>query len=750
MKKVNVFFLFILCALSVSAQQSPNRIYFSDSSLINNSKVYAYGNEKTLAWSGGVNSPNFVTADVNNDGKQDLVIYEEYKNPASRFVNGIRTFINRGTSSVPRYVYEPKYQENFPAPEQFIKMFDYNCDNVPDILMGLGLQLYKGYYNNRNELCFTFVKEIMYFDPSVNGEIYLNIGPEEIPSIEDVDFDGDLDIVALGSSGNSSLYKNMRVELSLSCDSLFFRLKDNCWGRVFQDVQREHILHHYCDNSGLKTTHGANTCTLFDHDGDNDLDVLVGNFSYSDLQYLHNGRVETGSPVDSIISQDTTWQSNGRMLIMPQFPAAFWVDIDQNGLRDVLVAPHGKDVGENYKCVAYYKNTGTPGNYQYTYQSDTFLVDQMIDLGTAAYPALYDYDKDGKPDLFVGSDGYFQTVMTPFKSRLTYYKNTSTPGNISFELVNNNFLALNNIQGAAPAMGDIDNDGKDDLVIGNSDGNLMYYKNVAASGSVQPVWQLTQTILKDASMNNINVGYFAAPFIYDIDKDGKNDLIIGCQGGTLHYYKNVTTNNGTVMLQKITENLGNAKADPKSFTNGFSTPFIGKIDDSGTDYIMLGSNTGALYRYDGFQNGNTSTPYVMRDSVYSQVRIGNRTAPTIANIDGDAQGRMEMIVGNILGGLNIFQQRNNVGIPAVAGNKYQLDIYPNPAKNELLMHLNSVANKCTASVAVYNSVGQVVSNNEISVNNNTISIDVSTYAPGVYLCYVRHGQTVYTGKFTKE
>src|SRR5690606_38523305 len=100
-------------------------------------------------------------------------------------------------------------------------------------------------------------------------------------------------------------------------------------------------------------------------------------------------------------------------------------------------------------------------------------------------------------------------------------------------------------------------------------------------------------------------GNFAAPFIYDIDKDGKKDLIIGCQLGYLYYYKNTNTSAGTLSLQKITDKLGNVKANPKSLFSGFSVPYIGKMDNTGTEYLVLGSDIGDLFRFDGFQSGNT-------------------------------------------------------------------------------------------------------------------------------------------------
>ena len=94
------FTIRLICSiylLSLSIHSKGQIIYHHDTSM----KVYAYGKELTLAFSGGFNTPQFSMGDINNDGLKDLVEFE----PGL----GVKTFINLGTVGNPNYRYAPEY-----------------------------------------------------------------------------------------------------------------------------------------------------------------------------------------------------------------------------------------------------------------------------------------------------------------------------------------------------------------------------------------------------------------------------------------------------------------------------------------------------------------------------------------------------------------------------------------------------------------------------------------------------------------
>ncbi len=752
MKKSAVYPVLILAmALLAGGYNSfaQSDIYQNSKDYLSQVKIMVNGIEKTNAWCGGQNSPQFAIADMNNDGKNDLMIFENYR--------GVKVYLNIGRGSATEYRYAPEYEYKFPPVYNFIKLVDYNCDNVPDLFhFGYsGLWICDGFYDASNILTFKPQKEIRYQRQGVSGTSNVTISPSDNPGIEDIDHDGDLDIVTYSIWGTFiTSWKNIRVEQSLPCDTFPLELETTCWGKALQAVARTHELGvTVCPpfrepEPGNRTTDGNNAMCLVDIDGDGDFDVLDGNNAYSDIQLLINGKTQYQYPIDTMVAQDTTWQSGGHKLNMPKFPSAYWLDIDGDGDRDILISPK-LNGSENYKCIALYENTGTSGAPIFTYRSDSFLMESMVDLGTNTYPVVYDYNKDGLQDLLVGTMGRYNAGSGATMSRIVYFQNTGTATDPVFTLQDDNLLGLENqgIDGAALAMGDLDNDGMDELLIGRKNGNIAYFRNYAASASVQPDWQLWQRELSNQSGQSIRANNYATPCIYDVDKDGVKDLICGMQIGYIHYYKNMSTTSGQVSLVKQSDSLGKLKVGPYQQT-GFSAPFVGKIDNTGKEYLMVGSYDGTIQRWEGIDSGDPNKTYTRVDTFYSNIHIkGWSSSPAFADINND--GKYELFVGNDLGGLNLYRQVWNENVEDVVKKQNELSIYPNPAMDKLNIGLEGRIIPVKSVVKIYNSMGQLMSNITMNYIDNAWRVDISSLPSGIYLCSVYYNGETHTARFSK-
>lgn len=686
-------------------------------------------------WCGGINATQVVQADLNNDNKKDLILYD-----FNTF--SLKTFICTGLPGQVKYSYAPQFEKNFPVLYDYIHMYDYNCDNIPDLFHRgyAGVAIYKGYYQN-NELKFNFYKDL--FFQGINGPVNVYVQPSDIPSIVDIDNDGDLDFISYEVSGSRlTYYKNLRVEQNLPCDSIVVNEFDRCWGKFFQGIYRSVTTGITCKggeetSQNKKYRHTGNTLCHLDIDGDGDYDLLGGNISFSDIQLLINN----GS--NAIIQQDTQYNSNGHKVLMPNWPAIAHVDIDQDGDRDIVVTPHADNTNTaNYNNAAWYKNNGSDANPQFVYQHDTLLTPSMIDVGSFSYPRFFDYDKDNKPDLFIGTEGYYNNTTNTLNAKLAYYRNTTTGNQISFELITKDFLNLssNNYPGIFPAFGDITGDGVDDLLIGNIQGTVKVFKNFAASNNIIPNF-----VFSTDSIPGVFVNKYSAPWVVDFNLDGKTDLLVGNQVGRIAYYEDTSSTSQKKLALK-TVSLGGVLTGNPFQTFGYATPIITRTDNLPKQYLLSGNNNGMIERYDNVL-GNLNN-FTQIDTQYSLIQTTARSVPAIADLDGD--GTYEMVVGNSAGGLHFYKQTLTVaGINETNNPLNDLLIYPNPGTSTLCVQLGFSITQEPIHINLFDAQGRKIHQSTIDAGKPSgTCIDIPNLPTGVYIIHCAMGNNVINRKWT--
>ncbi len=736
------FSLFLFCSF-VNLKIAEAQPYFQWNDSI---QIKIAGNYIANPWAGGLNFIQASEIDLNSDGIKDLFIFD-------RTGNKIRTFINNGTANTVDYKYAPQYESKFPKLHDWALLRDYNCDGKEDIFsysnLGGGFSVYKNTSDNINGLQFTLVAPLqysMYNPPSLNSLYNLYISSVDIPSITDIDNDGDLDVVTFAITGTYMEYhQNKSMELYGTCDSLKFEMKNRCWGYAAESpLSNEFTLHDTCfgnvlnpglpaDNVNNESRNGerhSGSCELcLDLDGDNDKDIVVGGISYNNLTMVTNG----GTPdAGNMVAVDAAFPSNNTgttAVDLTTFPCGYYVDVNNDGVKDMIVSPNAPNTSENFNSVVYYKNVGTTSFPVFQYQQSNLLQDNMVDVGEGAYPVFFDYDNDGLKDLFIGNYGYFST--TGFLHQIAQFKNIGTATHPKFELVTRDYAQLSSlgITNMVPAFGDLDGDGDADMIIGGFDGRLRYFENNALPGATAN-FVLSQSVLKNSNNRVIDVGDYAAPQIIDIDNDGKNDLVIGGRNGKLAYYHHIGSGTATIpLMDSVTHFFGNVKVNLPGYVTGYSAPFVFK--QNGITKLLVGEESGYIRMYDNI-DGNLTGAFSLVDSTYENIFQGARTLPSVADIDND--GFVDLIIGNYEGGVSYYKGASSLISVTNTDNSIQwnFDLFPNPANNTVIIKIRG--NNSCYTLDLYTIMGQLVTSQKI--NNNSALLNTQNFSKGIYICKV--------------
>lgn len=703
-------------------------------------------NNDTLdfAWMGGLNAVHFGELDINLDGINDILVFD-------RIGNKMFPLINLNIPNQFSYRYEPEYRRFFPNDIiDWVIFYDYNNDGKKDIFTYFpgGIRLFKN-ASTITELKFELVTNMI---NSLHFSSYINIflTNVDLPIITDVDGDGDVDIVVFFVLGNYiELHQNMGVELYSNPDTLDFRRTQRCFGNVMESsVSNQLFLNITCPfpnkiNTDLlknekNINHVGSTLLYIDTDGNGLKDLLVGDTGYPTITWLKNG----GS-VDSahFVLQDTLFPNHPKPIKLYSMPILSYIDVNNDSIKDLIASPFDAShlVSESKKSIWLYKNNGKNDSLNLSFIKENFIQDRMIEHGTGAYPVFFDFNNNGLKDLFVANYGSRDTsfyengvLKSNFISTVALYENIGNLNNPKFKLITEDFANLSQYKllSIYPTFGDIDGDEKADMLIGNSNGKIWFFKNTATTS------QSMNLVLIDSNFQNIDVGDYSAPFLFDLNKNTKLDLIIGERFGKLFHYENVGTLTAP-SYNLVNPNLGDVNtADTNYSWFGHSIPYFYR-NNSGKTWLFTGSNRGWVLNYRNIDN-NLNGTFELIDTLFLTYNMnkfnimeGNFSAPAIADLNND--NFPEMVLGNLGGGLVFFlgteAPADTVGIANYVINDLNLNIFPNPA-NEIL-NIKVTPNVTNAKIKIFNILGVLVFEQDYD-NLNFISINISNLQKGVY------------------
>lgn len=738
MMKCKLFTVFLFSVFIFSSPLSAQPFFqFHDSIPVKISGSYI-----SNPWAGGLNFVQVSNIDLNIDGIKDVITFDKSGNK-------LRTFINNGTVGAVDLKYDPYYETKFPYLHDWALLVDYNLDGKEDIFAfsdsGVGVKIYKNISTVSGGLQFLLIEELLqtkYNPPSpVLSTLYIT--PVDIPAFCDIDNDGDLDIVTFGNASTYIEYhQNQSMELYGIADSLVFEMANKCWGYAAEDaMSNTFTLNDTCianvgapelteSVSDVRTAlHGGGSELCLDLDGDGDKEIIVGDISYNNLTLLTNGGTPTAGHFTSIDLNFPANNASTTGVFLTTFPAAYYVDMNYDGIKDLIVSPTAPNYSENTNSLVYYKNNGANNFPDFEFIQNDVLQDNMIELGEGAYPAFFDYDNDGLKDLFIGNYGNYAATFQP---KIAQFKNVGTATNPEFDLITLDYANLSTILTGVlnmiPAFGDLDGDGDADLIVGGFDGKLHYLQNTASIG-VTANFVLTAANFKNSNNRVIDVGDCAAPQIIDVDGDGKNDLIVGARNGKLAYYHHIGSGSTPILsMDSVTHFWGGIKVNRPGYFIGYSYPFLFK--QAGVSKLMVGAESGYLQIYDSI-DGNLGGTFIKTDTTYLNIFQGTRTAPNGADINND--GLMDLIIGNYAGGVTFFKGTSSFVSVNENFINFNFELFPNPTNNFFSIRILAEENK-DYLLEVYTIMGQLISADKIE--NNNIFKSTQNLSQGIYICKV--------------
>ncbi len=284
---------------------------------------------------------------------------------------------------------------------------------------------------------------------------------------------------------------------------------------------------------------------------------------------------------------------------------------------------------------------------------------------------------------------------------------------------------------------DWNDDGLIDLIVGERDGYVNYFRR-QSDGTLTSEGRIL------CGGTNIDIGTNSAPFVFDWNSDGKQDLLVGREstsGGSLWLYLNEGTSAAPVFNSSNPVTRGSS---PIAWSR--TIPHMEDMDGDGIMDLMIGEDNGHTYFLENTAASPGDIPVFLTAvnitvNGAQYVWPSGQTDVTLTVNDWNEDGILDLIVGNYTKYLFVFLG-NQTGItgwttPASPGGI--LEIHGNPT-GSILEYTVTAIEPFQASLIIYTVDGRQLIFKDLGILGqgvNTLSEPLSDLPEGSYIVCIR-------------